>query len=320
MISDISSLELTEQYFYKAYITKCNKMVQEEGIPVKEAVQQIIDQARNTVSDLKHLEKVLKEEVTQEHSPVAVIKSAEARNRHWWTDFKETNKSELDYWRRYEDYLTGKPGWSSTSVGDIDNSTDEVMNAIADPTKGLADERRGLVYGDVQSGKTAHYIGLINKAYSAGYKIIIVLSGMQNSLRSQTQSRIDEEVLGYETSKEVKELEDALKNTIGVGTLLSTADLSKPLQSLTNRDENGDFNTGNSAGAYMPPYIIVTKKVRSPLQHIISSIKNTIAKVDPATGKKYVPANNPALIIDDEADQASINTKKWWIQRKIQQQ
>lgn len=310
MISDISSLELTEQYFYKAYITKCNKMVQEEGIPVKEAVQQIIDQARNTVSDLKHLEKVLKEEVTQEHSPVAVIKSAEARNRHWWTDFKETNKSELDYWRRYEDYLTGKPGWSSTSVGDIDNSTDEVMNAIADPTKGLADERRGLVYGDVQSGKTAHYIGLINKAYSAGYKIIIVLSGMQNSLRSQTQSRIDEEVLGYETSKEVKELEDALKNTIGVGTLLSTADLSKPLQSLTNRDENGDFNTGNSAGAYMPPYIIVTKKVRSPLQHIISSIKNTIAKVDPATGKKYVPANNPALIIDDEADQASINTKK----------
>lgn len=309
MISDIGNFELAEQYMYKSLVIKCSKSVHAEGIPVKEAVKKIVEEFGSMVSDPKNLRKVLLQEVTQEHCPHTVIKSADARNRHWWTDFNEKRMVPLDYWRRYQDYLTGKPGWSSTSVADIDNSTDEIMNAIADPTTGQADERRGLVYGDVQSGKTAHYIGLINKAFCAGYKIIIVLSGMQNSLRSQTQSRIDEEVLGYETSNEMKELQVALQNSIGVGTITPTADIANKLQSLTNRDENGDFNTGNSIGSYMPPYIIVTKKVKAPLLHIIASIqKSTITKTD--SGKKYVPANIPALIIDDEADQASINTKK----------
>ena len=80
--------------------------------------------------------------------------------------------------------------------------THEIMNALANPRKGTVRERMGMVFGYVQSGKTAHYIGIINKAFDAGYRIVIVLSGIHNSLRSQTQSRIDEEVLGYETSLE----------------------------------------------------------------------------------------------------------------------
>lgn len=135
------------------------------------------------------------------------------------------------------------------------------MNLLANPQDGNVEERRGLVYGAVQSGKTAHYIGLINKAFCAGYKIFIVLTGMQNSLRSQTQSRIDEEVLGFETSNQQLGLKDTQQKFIGVGNLDVGCKVKEKLQSLTNRDENGDISSKNSPGAYLPPYIIVTKKI-----------------------------------------------------------
>lgn len=261
-------------------------------------------------SDIDNLRKVLYEEVTQESSKHNVIKSEEVRNRHWWTDFKADVHKPKSYWNRYYDYLSNKPGWSVASVRDLDNSTDEVMNYLADPAASKPDERRGLVYGDVQSGKTAHYIGLINKAYSAGYKIIIVLTGMQNSLRSQTQSRIDEEVLGYETSTENIEqyLQEAIQNSIGVANIISNSEFGNILQSLTNRDENGDFRKAMKSGSFIPPYIIVTKKVKSPLTNILDFLtSSTIAEND--HGKTVIPAKYPALIIDDEADQASVNTK-----------
>ena len=76
------------------------------------------------------------------------------------------------------------------------------MNCISNPNSGVPEKSYGAVFGYVQAGKTANYIGLINKAEDAGYKIIIVLAGMHNNLRSQTQMRIDEEVLGFETSIE----------------------------------------------------------------------------------------------------------------------
>ena len=204
MISDFNGIDAAERQMYVAAISSCSKMVYEQKIAIKDAVDKIIAGYRivGIISDLKKLEKVLYEEVTQESSVHNVIKSEEVRNRRWWIDFKLDVHKTKKYWNRYYDYLANKPGWSILSIRDMDDSTDEVMNYLADPIAAQEDERRGLVYGDVQSGKTAHYIGLINKAYSAGYKIIIVLTGMQNSLRSQTQSRIDEEVLGYETSME----------------------------------------------------------------------------------------------------------------------
>ena len=64
----------------------------------------------------------------------------------------------------------------------------------ASKTRNVRDRRnrRGLVMGHVQSGKTANYCGLVCKAADAGYKVIIVLSGVHNSLRSQTQIRVEE--------------------------------------------------------------------------------------------------------------------------------
>ncbi|MDX8420145.1 Z1 domain-containing protein [Stecheria sp. CLA-KB-P133] len=312
MISDFNGIDAAERQLYVAAISNCSKMVHDQKIPVKDAVERIVTaySMLGTISDIDNLKKVLYEEVTQESSKHNVIKSEEVCNRHWWTDFKADVHEPKKYWNRYYDYLSSKPGWSVTSVRDLDDSTDEVMNYLANPIAGKPDERRGLVYGDVQSGKTAHYLGLINKAYSAGYKIIIVLTGMQNSLRSQTQSRVDEEVLGYETSTENIEqmLQEALQNSIGVANVISNSEVGNILQSLTNRDENGDFNKSIKSTSITPPYIIVTKKVKSPLKNILEYLTtSTIAENE--HGKNFIPATYPALIIDDEADQASVNTK-----------
>lgn len=312
MISDFNGIDAAERQMYVAAISNCSKMVRDQKMAIKDAVDRILVAytTLGVISDLDNLKKVLYEEVTQESSQHNVIKSDEVRNRHWWTDFKADIHVPKKYWNRYYDYLSNKPGWSVTSVRDMDDSTDEVMNYLANPIIGKPDERRGLVYGDVQSGKTAHYIGLINKAYSAGYKIIIILTGMQNSLRSQTQSRIDEEVLGYETSTESIEqfIQEAIQNSIGVANVISNSEVGNILQSLTNRDENGDFSKAMKAGSFIPPYIIVTKKIKSPLTNILEFLStSTITELE--DGKNIIPAKYPALIIDDEADQASVNTK-----------
>lgn len=314
MISELRNISDAERQLYTAAITTCAGWVKSKKYCIKDAVEKLISvyAQLGTITDLDNLKRVLYQEVTQESSQHHVVKSVEVRNRHWWSDFKADIEEPKKYWTRYYDYLSQKPGWSIISVKDMDSSTDEVMNALADPTADKPEERRGLVYGDVQSGKTAHYIGLINKACSAGYKIIIVLTGMQNSLRSQTQSRIDEEVLGYETSPSSAEQfrTEAIQNEIGVATILSNKEIGYEnlLQSLTNRDENGDFSKALKTGSYMPPYIIVTKKVKNPLNNILDFLTtSTIAESE--NGKKVIPATIPALIIDDEADQASVNTK-----------
>lgn len=131
-------------------------------------------------------------------------------------------------------------------------------------------------------------------------------STIHNSLRSQTQSRIDEEVLGFETSIDFL-TNDTKRNAIGVGRGNSITKRSL-LQSVTTRDEKGDFDKRVAGVRMNPPYIIVTKKNATILRYIIRHLENSAIAVE-EDGKKVIPADCPALIIDDEADQASVNTK-----------
>src|SRR5690606_4025242 len=86
-------------------------------------------------------------------------------------------------------------------------------------------DRRGIVVGQVQSGKTGHYTGLICKAADAGYKLIVVLAGMHNSLRSQTQLRLDEGLLGFDSQYQYR-YDAKTQSRIGVG-LMPGADSLK---------------------------------------------------------------------------------------------
>jgi hypothetical protein len=212
-------------------------------------------------------------------------------------------KTDWRYWQRYQEYLEQK--LSYTVVDALDNSTDSILELLEDPLRSGSWDRRGLVVGHVQSGKTASYTGLICKAADAGYKIIIVLAGMHNNLRSQTQIRLDEGFLGYATNNDPELIE-----YVGVGKDGLDANI-KP-NCATNRSETGDFNTKVARHlAISPeqrPWLFVIKKNKTVLVRILEWIRNHAADShDPKTGRKIV-TNLPLLVIDDEADHASVDT------------
>lgn len=212
-------------------------------------------------------------------------------------------KSDWRYWQRYREFLEKKT--SERSVEALDEITDEILGLLEDPQLEGGWDRRGLVVGHVQSGKTSNYTGLICKAADAGYKIIVVLAGVHNNLRSQTQMRLDEGFLGYETSPNP----EALK-IIGVGEI--DGDPAIRPNFVTNRSNNGDFNTAlaNKLGISpeQRPWLFVVKKNKTVLERLNRWVRNHVANIeDPKTGQRQV-TNLPLLIIDDEADHASVDT------------
>jgi hypothetical protein len=217
-------------------------------------------------------------------------------------------KKEWRYWPRYQDMLERQ--MSSVAVESVNISTDKILSLLEDPERSGAWDRRGLVVGHVQSGKTANYSGIICKAADAGYKIIIVLAGLHNNLRSQTQIRLEEGFLGFETNASG----DSLK-PIGVGELDS--DLEIRPNCATNRSNNGDFNTKIAKHlAISPehrPWLFVIKKNKTVLERLLKWIKSHVADAtDSATGRRFV-TNFPLLLIDDEADHASVDTGEQFI-------
>ncbi|MGN0606607.1 MAG: Z1 domain-containing protein [Oscillospiraceae bacterium] len=224
---------------------------------------------------------------------------------------RQTAEFKGTYWNRYKAYLSGTKKWSQKTIEkSINEPTDFVMNCISNPNSGVPEKSYGAVFGYVQSGKTANYIGLINKAVDAGYKIIIVLAGMHNNLRSQTQMRIDEEVLGFETSIEyLRQKAGLVPSVIGVGTLNFKMD--KSIEALTSRDEKGDF-TKSRAGVsrqYDQPKIFIVKKQSKVLQYVYDNLSKNHAAIQNPDGTSLFPCEYSLLVIDDEADQASVNTK-----------
>lgn len=306
MINVPKGLAPHEVDLYISAFKFCEKLIQEQNTDIGAAVTETTEKYSFIISDKELFAQFLFREITAYTEPSIGVVSPELDDKTWWSKLKKSEKFIPEYWQRYYDYLNRKPSWSLTAVQDIDSSTDEIMNALANPRSGRACDRMGMVFGYVQSGKTTHYIGLINKAVDAGYRIVVVLTGIHNSLRSQTQSRIDEEVLGYETSLE--NLADMIRepNVIGVG-IGAHNRVKTIVQSITTRDEKGDVNKTTEGVSMVPPFIIVTKKNATVLRRILRFFrKNQCAEV--IDGKKIITAKYPALIIDDEADQASINT------------
>ncbi len=228
----------------------------------------------------------------------------------WLKDSKANIQS--NFWNRYISYLQKKI--APDTINKLDNLTDDILDRIANPAKPGAWDKRGMVVGQVQSGKTSNYTGLINKAADAGYKLIIVLAGMHDSLRSQTQIRIDEGFLGFNSQRS---LQYSNTNKIGVG-LYNPIDsktsqpIDLPANAFTSSHLNGDFNSrvAQSAGIHLKssdPIIAVVKKNGSILKNLISWLA---VWGDKQPDGKIIIRNLPFLLIDDEADNASINVSK----------
>lgn len=182
----------------------------------------------------------------------------------------DRDRTDWKYWPHFENFLKNKK-WRMSSVISLDNTTDRIVNLLEPPETGRF-RTMGLVLGHVQSGKTSNYTGVIAKAADAGYRFFIVLAGITKALRYQTQKRLQRELLGR------------FNNEFDV---LSPADLDR------------DFLQGSIPSSAIlnngRPKILVIKKICPVLQRLLNWLESATV-------------SDAVLIIDDEADQASINT------------
>lgn len=225
------------------------------------------------------------------------------------TDFQEWypgRKGEIDsyYWRRLQKYWLDHSILPIQVVQSVDKVTDEIMGYLGDPLEVDSWRRRGLVMGHVQSGKTTNYSALIAKAADAGYRIIVVLAGLTNSLRYQTQVRLDQAFVGksslgdnfvseiYPVSYVLKGLED------------EGGEIRHPFCGTT---QNADFSVktakgvGATEGNFADPILFVTKKNEQVLARLADWLRGL---------RQGGQLEGPMLLIDDEADNASVNTAK----------
>ena len=214
-----------------------------------------------------------------------------------------SKKSSIDffYWDRYALYLEQDMERPSSVIATIDKVSDRVVDLAGDPTIQGTLHRRGLLLGDIQSGKTANYIAIMNKAADVGFKVIILLTGTVESLRRQTQERVDEGFIGRSSKAYLQRNSQTIKKGVG------SKDSRRFATGFTT--EASDFKTAvvrnmNASLKNMSsePVVFVMKKNSKALKNLIDWLK------DYNVGNNGV-VNLPLLLIDDEADNASINTR-----------
>jgi hypothetical protein len=219
-----------------------------------------------------------------------MVKGSGNIDRTWWST-RDKITSNPYYWNRYKDLISEK--MAPEVVRNLDEDTDVVMNYIGDPS--LHDFNiYGMVVGHVQSGKTSNYSALIDKASDAGYKFIVVIAGSLNNLRNQTQIRLNESFIGKQGDQ-----------IVGVG--LYKNDQSKIPLCLTN--DSDDFNLGY---ANRVKGTLNFENIKVPILIVIKKNSNTLKNVVSWLEAQYPNgvSEHAMLLIDDESDYASINTKE----------
>lgn len=228
----------------------------------------------------------------------------EREHKPWYMAAKARNDSK--FWNRYRQYLLKIKHWNGETFNELDKATDEIMDMLGNPEEEYGFLRRGLCIGDVQSGKTSCYIGLINKAADAHYKVIILLTGTIEKLRRQTQQRIDEGFIGLDSNVFTLK-RDQIR--VGVGTLSEKGTPWEDVSAWAMTSTTSDFNTSTARrlvgqlSNINSPVIFVVKKNKSVLEKLekwlsVYNLNKNINKID-----------LPMILIDDEADNASVNTK-----------
>ena len=296
----------------------------ELGVPTKDEVVSIIDtiiaRMREDDSSLVISDDIKEaaiaavlHENTVKNDEYSFLKGDDTAHVDWLTAARSNIKWHL--WDRYRQFLLDKSSMPSEVVGMIGRVSDQIMDCLENPARVGQWSTRGLVVGSVQSGKTANYAGLINKALDAGYKFIVVVAGVHDNLRNQTQLRIDQTVTGMDSR--------------GTGTTdrygVSAFGPGIKVHSLTSTE--ADFNANTLSGAVISlggdPVIVVVKKHATILENLSKWARansgttradgvclEPFGSREPQAGDNFCKRVDrcPMLLIDDEADHASINT------------
>lgn len=215
--------------------------------------------------------------------PARILVSGEQRDE--W--LRQLDRSTWYYWPTLRTYLLGTKNWPAASVRSVDEATDRILGQMSAPSVEQFDIR-GLVVGYVQSGKTANFTALIAKAADVGYRLIVVLSGIDNGLRRQTQIRLNKELVGYSDNR---------------SGAVPLPPMGLQWHQFTTEDQDGDFRPGNANYGTLQgsqPVLLVVKKNGSVLRKLHGWLD---------AAPEDVRRTLPVLVIDDEADQASVDTR-----------
>jgi len=218
-----------------------------------------------------------------------------------WLTAERSENIEWNYTDRYIQYLEAS-GRSKIVVNETKTSSLDIMGKIGDPKSSEGFYAKGLVVGEVQSGKTGNFNAVINRSIDCGYGLIIVLSGIMEDLRSQTQQRIESDVIG----EGVIDIEKERTGKKGVGKIkgFGPSGDSDVDQVVSITSHKSDFNTNLLAADFSLNHInvLVCKKNHSVLRNLIVWLHDYLEQ---ETDKH----NIPLLILDDEADNASLNNE-----------
>lgn len=239
------------------------------------------------------------------------------KHEPWYDSSRQTKRS--FYRDAYSRYLRENKGWSESQIQNLEESTRLITERLSDPERDEVFTVKGLVVGYVQSGKTANFTGVVARAADAGYRLIIILAGTMNILRAQTQRRIDRELIGkpFITAEDEVSYASDLDSFIDHGALPSDIGefdwhrltniegdyqrLKQGIQSLEFRrlDKTLPFNHPDNLHAESVRLLVV-KKVPTVLKKVAADLDTIRTRL----------GDIPTLVIDDESDQASVNTKK----------
>lgn len=235
--------------------------------------------------------------------PQAIVVSDPGEHEPWLEDRR--GKIDFAYWNRYVTLL--RKGWKSSAVEALDETTDQILGLMENPARSGSWKTYGMVYGQVQSGKTANYTGVICKAVDSGYRVVVVLTSQHESLRHQTQARLDKEFLGFNT-KFTRDPDAESSKKIGVGAL-GLKSPAATCQAVTTRDS--DFTAAQFQGSAVnvpETRILVVAKKNARILNNLKAWLGNFSELQP-DGSRLI-TNTPLLLIDDEADYASVDTKR----------
>lgn len=283
-----------------------------DDLPTLEYINRKAEQYRTIFASLypisdgefERVKKELATNILHKIGFATTLRGYDAEHKSWY--FIQENDGY--YWNRYKTYLLNVKHWGIDVVNRLNQTTDEIMDDLGDPKDcSRPFQRRGLLLGDVQSGKTATYTAICNKAADAGYRVVIVLAGMMENLRFQTQERLDAEFVGKESKYTLdKKAEQEIRNKpVGVGKIPPIV-TEKSIACFTSVAT--DFNKAilrafnldlrNLSGTAL----FVVKKNKSILNNLYKWLRENNSSHE--TGL----IDLPLLLIDDEADNASVNT------------
>ena len=226
----------------------------------------------------------------------------------------QADRSEWRLWRRLKHYLQHSVRLPPSVLAELERSTDRTLEQLENPCREGPWDRRGMVVGHVQSGKTTHYTSLAAKALDTGYRAVIIIAGVHDNLRSQTQFRVDQYVVGRDTRRRRDEQGAVRPASFGAALhaelngLLGPEDrLGYQVLTCTSAEENGDFNERLAQQVWFElsdhnRLVMVVKKNAAILRRMTQWLNRLLA-----AGHGRI--DHPTLVVDDEADQASVNTR-----------